>query len=136
MSESQNAAASAATCPECGAGLVNIVTGAVCPNGHAGLHPHVSAEDNRRAKWSLRVAALPAAATLGELRATAVKDTGFVDSCIYVVMGEPGVFRRVRRFKSSLHPADGNLLAKMDDTVVELTPWEWANTTLREAMRG
>lgn len=119
-------------CKECGAPLVNIITGSVCPRGCGGVHPKVPTEENRAANLLLRAEELPECRAFGGLRATSSRAVGFADLLVYVVFGKVGVFRRVARKSAALTCREGNLLARFGaSSVYELTPWEEINEGLR-----
>lgn len=124
------------TCSECGAGLVNLANGqnSVCPNGHVGLFPPVSAEDNRKHVRESKVALLPQAEVLTTVIAI-TKGDAYADKQIYICEGK--VYRRKKRQSASLTShAERTVLAKVVDAsdsgrVVELVEW----TALSEATR-
>jgi len=87
-------------CPDCGTGLVNIVSGAVCPKGcPGGPHPAVEPEVSRANVRAYKISLLPEAVRLPKLRAR--KDS-YADCHLYAIKGRSLVYRRVRRDSTSL----------------------------------
>lgn len=93
-------------CPECGALLVNVVSGAVCPKGCGNIYPKLSAEAQSQAMRFYRSESLPAALDVPCISAgKRDKAAGLSEWCdrrIFVVPGKEGFFRRVPRKKSTL----------------------------------
>ena len=87
-------------CKTCGARLINVVTGALCPNGHAGLFPHVSTADNAAAVQECRMASFPQAVQLMSILAE--PDKAWVNSTLYRIKGRDGVWRRVKKSAQTL----------------------------------
>jgi len=112
-------------CPECGAGLVNLVSGALCPNGcHGVLQPKLSAEANRANVRAYQIAQLPRAVHMVGWRD---KKGGFADCRMYVLVGGDAgrlVYRRVPRMSQSLNKCpEDHLLASLDGRAIELIPF-------------
>lgn len=109
-------------CPHCRAGLVNIVSGAVCPKGcWVDLQPKLSPEVNRANVRAYQIAQLPATTALTGVR---VPKGTFADCRLYVIDGHSTVYRRIVKKKHSLTKVSctGNRLARLGDRAVELTP--------------
>jgi len=113
---------SVTVCPKCGAGLINIVSGALCPYGcTGGPYPLLAAEQSRQNARAYKIAQLPNAAVLPGLRA---RKGEFADCRLFTVEGNNFVFRRVRRESQSLDKRlrERNVLANLDGAPIELTP--------------
>jgi len=122
MGEKENEAAEVKTaCPKCGAGLVNIPSGSVCPRGCAGLHAAVPSDANRAARKALKVEGLMACRVHASLRFR--KRGQFADCELYVsgVGDQRKFWRRVARKSSALKAAEAHELARdQAGRVVEL----------------
>ena len=125
------------TCPSCGTGLVNMVTGAVCPAGCGGLYPRLTVEENVTNSRLARVSALPVALKLVSVRAVNGEDSAFVSAALYRVGDRAGVWRRVPLGKATLvrPPDNGDLLARwQDDHLMRLRRFTVAEAEFLVAM--
>ena len=105
-------------CPDCGTGLVNIVSGAVCPKGCPGVHPAVEPEVSRANVRAYKISLLPEAVRLPKLRAR--KDS-YADCHLYAIKGRSLVYRRVRRASTSLDKCpEHHVLVRMGGDPYEL----------------
>lgn len=108
---------SAIVCPKCGQPLVNVATSAVCANGCGRLYPKVSPQDNRKAQAFHLKKRLPGCHAVDLLHQTSEKGQR---QRVYVVEGNPGLWKRVKRSKSSISSAYGQVIAILGEGLVEL----------------
>lgn len=111
-------------CPKCGARLVNIVSGALCPMGCGGLFPKVPDEEQAKAIKAARVSSLPKAIELTQIKAAGSVEP-WVSTVLYRVDGQAGIWRRVARETTSItKPLDveGDVLAhqEVDEAVIRI----------------
>jgi len=112
-------------CPECKIPLLNSPSGAICVDGHLGIHPKVPPKINQKAKILLARRSLPKAKQL-PFCLTDPKKAGAISRDLFMVEGRPGVYFRVRRTatewtgKDQLMAFDGKVLALKRSEEVEI----------------
>jgi len=120
-----------AKCEKCGALLINVVSGALCPKGCGKLYPLLTNEQNRVAVRRMRLLKFPLAKACNHVRAACIiRTAGQVGTVIYWLteagLRVPGIWRRIKRASQSLNKhRDGATVAyDVDqDRVVELIPF-------------
>ena len=96
------------TCPTCGKHLINIVTGAICLDGHSKIFPKVDIVTNLRGCGM----AIPNASVFPLKQSPKAEEA--VNADLYTIEGEVGLFLRVKKEDNEKRAATG---AEDDDTL-------------------
>lgn len=122
-------------CPKCGAGLVNIVSGSVCPEGCGGVHPRVSSKAATEANRASRMKTMPQATEISGVRISGTGGNPWTSPAVWAVLKAPGLWRRVRRDSQSLdQPKTGDVLAVAAGRPLQLRRDKWLEAALELAL--